>query len=140
MTITRFEDLDVWILARELAIEVYREYTSSDSFSKDYKLRDQINASAGSVMDNIEEGFERNSRNEFVNFLSFSKGSIGELQSQLYRALDRQYISRDRFQILYDKSTLIAKKLGSLIMYLNGTVHKGRKFKNRQTLIPTHSS
>jgi four helix bundle protein len=139
MTITRFEDLEVWKLARELALEVFKDYSDLDSFSKDYKLRDQINASTGSVMDNIAEGFERNSRNEFVNFLSFSKGSIGEVQSQLYRALDRQYISKDRFQVLYDKSILIARKLGSLIVYLNGTVHKGRKFKNRQTLNPNPS-
>jgi four helix bundle protein len=140
MTIRRFEDLDVWKLSRELAMEVFKEYTTSDCFSKDYKLRDQINASAGSVMDNIAEGFERNSRNEFVNFLSFSKGSVGELQSQLYRAFDRQYISNERFQILYEKAALIAKKLGSLIIYLNGTEHSGRKFKNRIPVNPKPSN
>lgn len=133
MTVTRFEDLEIWKLARELALEIFNIYTSSEVFSKDYKLKDQINGSSGSVMDNIAEGFERGSRNEFVNFLSYSKGSAGELQSQLYRALDRQYISPATFNDLFNKTNLIGKRIGSLIIYLNATVYKGAKFKNRQT-------
>ncbi len=89
-TIQRFEDLDIWKMARTLAEEVHELYTNHDVFSKDYRLKNQINGSSGSVMDNIAEGFERGGNNEFVNFLSIAKGSLGEVKSQLYRAYDRK--------------------------------------------------
>jgi len=89
-TVRRFEELEMWKQARILAQRIFDLYSTSPEFSKDYKLKDQINGSSGSVMDNIAEGFDRGSRNEFVNFLSFSKGSIGEVKSQIYRAFDRK--------------------------------------------------
>ncbi len=131
-TITKFEELEVWQLARELTSEIFKLFTTSADFSKDYKLKDQINGSSGSVMDNIAEGFERGGRNEFINFLTFSKGSAGEVKSQLYRALDRKYISQDHFDRLYEKTDLIGKKIGAFINYLNSSSHKGNKFKNRK--------
>jgi four helix bundle protein len=131
-TITRFEDLEVWQLARELANEIYEAYTNSEEFSKDYNLKDQINSSSGSIMDNIAEGFERSGRNEFVNFLTFSKGSTGEVKSQLYRALGRKYISPDLFEKLYQKADSIGKKDGAFINYLNSSEPNGNKFKNRK--------
>jgi four helix bundle protein len=131
-TITKFEDLEVWKLARELANEIFETYTSSEEFSRDYKLKDQINGSSGSVMDNIAEGFERSGRNEFINFLTYSKGSAGEVKSQLYRALDRKYISIEKFDRLYQKADTIGKKDGAFINYLNSSEHKGNKFKNRK--------
>ncbi len=130
-TIKKFEDLEIWQLSRTLAIEIFDLYTASEQFSKDYKLKDQINGSSGSVMDNIAEGFERNSRNEFVQFLSFSKGSSGEVKSQLYRALDRKYISQEIFEHLYKKAGKIGNKTGAFIKYLNSSEFKGTKFKNR---------
>lgn len=131
-TITKFEDLEVWQLARALANEIFEAYTNSVEFSKDYKLKDQINGSSGSIMDNIAEGFERSGRNEFINFLTFSKGSTGEVKSQLYRALDRKYISAEQFEKLYQKADIIGKKDGAFINYLNSSEHKGNKFKNRK--------
>lgn len=133
-TITKFEDLEIWQLARELAKEIHTVYIQSELFSKDYKLRDQINGSSGSVMDNIAEGFERSGRNEFINFLTIAKGSAGEIQSQLYRALDRKYISKEKFDDLYEKAAQIGKKSGAFINYLNKSEHKGNKFKNRKVL------
>jgi four helix bundle protein len=130
-TITRFEDLEVWQLARELAAEIFQTYSSSELFLKDYKLKEQINGAAGSVMDNIAEGFERGGRNEFINFLAIAKGSCGEVQSQLYRALDRQYITQERFDFLYNKAAEIGRKTGAFINYLKVSVYKGNKFKNR---------
>lgn len=132
-TITIFEELEVWQLARELANEIFELFTSSESFAKDFKLRDQINGSSGSLMDNIAEGFERGGRNEFINFLTYSKGSAGEVKSQLYRALDRKYISREQFDRLYEKTDIIGKKTGAFINYLNSSTHKGNKFKNRKS-------
>ena len=131
-TITRFEDLEVWQLARELANEIFQTYSNSEEFSKDYKLKDQINGSSGSIMDNIAEGFERSGRNEFINFLTYSKGSIGEVKSQLYRALDRKYISQEQFDKLYQKADEIGKRNGAFINYLNSSAHKGTKFKDRK--------
>ncbi|MBL0130065.1 MAG: four helix bundle protein [Chitinophagaceae bacterium] len=132
-TITKFEELEVWQLARELANQIFELFTSSEAFSRDFKLRDQINGSSGSVMDNIAEGFERSGRNEFINFLTYSKGSAGEVKSQLYRALDRKYITQEQFDGLYEKADIIGKKTGAFINYLNSTDHKGTKFKNRKS-------
>jgi four helix bundle protein len=93
-TITRFEDLDIWKLAREQANEIYK-LTKSGSFDRDFEHKDQINASAGSTMDNISEGFERFTNKEFAQFLVISKGSNGEVRSQLYRAYDKKHISEE---------------------------------------------
>lgn len=94
-TIKRFEDLELWQMARELAKKV-KVLTQTELFSRDFRFRDQTNASAGSVMDNIAEGFERSGRLEFVNFLSIAKGSTGEVRSQLYRAIDYNYLTGAR--------------------------------------------
>lgn len=129
-TIRQFEDLEVWKKSRVLSQEIFNIISVGD-LSKDYKLRDQMNGSSGSVMDNIAEGFERGGKAEFINFLSFSKGSAGELKSQLYRALDRKYISAQRFNELYAMATEIGKMLNGLMEYLNQSQVKGTKFKNR---------
>jgi four helix bundle protein len=131
-TIKHFEDLEIWQLARELALEIFKTYSNSSLFLRDYKLKEQINAASGSVMDNIAEGFERSGRKEFINFLSIGKGSCGEVKSQLYRALDRKYITQEQFCLLYGKSELLAQKMGAFINYLNASLHKGTKFKDRQ--------
>ena len=130
-TIVRFEDLEVWQLARKLAGDIFDAYNNSKCFFVDFKLKEQINAASGSVMDNIAEGFERGGRNEFINFLSIAKGSCGEVRSQLYRALDRNYISKELFEKLKTQTEELGKKLGAFINYLNTSNHKGTKFKNR---------
>ncbi len=130
-TIRCFEDLGVWQLARELSKNVYRIYTNNENFSKDYKLKEQINAASGSVMDNIVEGFERGGNIEFVNFLSIAKGSLGETKSQLYRTFDRAYISNEELLKMKDKCEALANKIGKLMNYLNESGIKGNKYKNR---------
>jgi four helix bundle protein len=127
-TIQRFEDLEIWQKARTLCNEIYT-IINSEPFSKDFKLKEQINASSGSVMDNIAEGFERDGKQEFKQFLSISKGSCGEVRSQLYRAFDRKYIYPEKFEQLKTLTEEISKQLSNFIKYLNNTTIKGIKHK-----------
>jgi four helix bundle protein len=127
-TIQRFEDILAWQRSRALANRVY-ELTNQGSFVRDFKLRDQINGSSGSIMDNIAEGFERDGTKEFRQFLSISKGSSGEVKSQLYRALDRKHITETEFKELYKESDEVGKMIGGLMRYLNKSEIRGNKFK-----------
>lgn len=113
-----FEEIIAWQKARELNIEIYKA-TNGDEFSKDYGLRDQIRRSIISVSSNIAEGFERETSSEFKRFLYISKASVGELRSQLYLSFDLNYISKDKFEELYQSATDISKMLSGLIKYLN---------------------
>ncbi|HPM32637.1 MAG TPA: four helix bundle protein [Chryseolinea sp.] len=126
-TIKTFEDIEAWKKARILSNEIY-ELTLIGTFAKDYSLKDQINRSSGSVMDNIAEGFERNGRKEFIQFLSYAKGSVGEVRSQLYRANDRNHINTNDFQSLSEKTTEVGKMIGGLMNYLVKSDIKGTKF------------
>ncbi|HRH49845.1 MAG TPA: four helix bundle protein [Panacibacter sp.] len=129
-TIQRFEDLEIWQKARVLAEKIY-ELTFKDPLLHDFRLKDQIRGSVGSIMDNIAEGFERSSRFEFINSLGIAKGETGELKSQLYRALDIKYINQETFDDLYNQADAITKMITSFIAYLNQAEIKGQKFKNR---------
>ena len=126
-TISRFEDLEIWQLARQQANDLYKIY-SEGSFSKDYDLRNQINASSGSVMDNIAEGFERAGNKELIHFLLIAKASNGEVRSQLYRATDRKHISIEQFDELILKNESISKKTTSFIKYLKESDKKGFRY------------
>ncbi len=127
-TINRFEDLEIWQLARELCQDIYKIGQNSE-LKNDFKLYNQINSSSGSIMDNIAEGFERNGNKEFVYFLSISKGSCGETRSQLYRVLDRKYITNEEFEKLKKKTIILGQKIGSFMNYLSSSEYKGTKFK-----------
>ncbi len=122
-TITKFEDLEIWRLAREEAKEIYK-LTQNGGFAKDFDLKNQINASAGSAMDNIAEGFERFTNKEFSQFLIISKGSNGEVRSQLYRAFDRNHISQEILTARLDFSVMIGNKIKSFIDYLHSSKYK----------------
>ena len=91
----------------------------------------QIEGSAGSIMDNIAEGFERGGNKEFIQFLYISKGSCGEFRSQLYRAMDRGYLLQNEFEELYNLAMEAIVLLQKLINYLEQSELKGVKFKNR---------
>ncbi|MDT0606151.1 four helix bundle protein [Croceitalea rosinachiae] len=91
-TIKRFEDLEIWQEATRLSKSIISISKNTD-LKSDFKLRDQIKASCGSVMDNIAEGFERDGNLEFRQFLSVAKPSAGETRSQLYRVFDNEYMN-----------------------------------------------
>ncbi|MGC4129653.1 MAG: four helix bundle protein [Bergeyella sp.] len=127
-TITRFEDLEIWQLARQFSKEICR-LAEREIFKKDYKLKMQIKGSAGSAMDNIAEGFEREGNGEFKQFLYISKGSAGETRSQLYRAFDNNFIEENEFNQLKTKAEYLSVKIKNFINYLETTEIKGRKYK-----------
>jgi len=130
-TIRRFEDLEIWQFAREQAKEIYK-LTQSGSFAKDFDLRNQINASAGSAMDNIAEGFERFTNKDFLHFLVIAKGSNAEVRSQLYRALDRNHISRETLNSRLDFSVMIGNKVKAFADYLTSSQYRSKPKKVEQ--------
>lgn len=126
--IQRFEDLEAWKIAREITKEVYRMY-KNDLFKYDFGLCNQICRASVSIMSNIAEGFERDGDKEFINFLSIAKGSVGEVRSQIYVALDQNYISENEFKFIHEKLVENSRIISGLINYLKHSDLKGRKFK-----------
>jgi four helix bundle protein len=132
-TIKCFEEIKAWQKARALNEKV-GSYIDNGRFKRNFRLIDQIEGSAGSIMDNIAEGFERSGNREFLQFLYFSKGSCGEFRSQLYRALDRKYIQQNEFDELFELSKEVIVMLQKLIEYLEQSELKGTKYKSRNSL------
>jgi four helix bundle protein len=127
MKIEQFEDLEIWQESRDLCKHIFT-LTSKEPFSRDFKLRDQIHGSSGSIMDNIAEGFERDGRREFIQFLSIAKGSCGETRSQSYRAFDFKYINQEELNQLLECTVRLGKRIGSFMNYLKKSTIKGSKF------------
>lgn len=127
MLILRFEDLEIWQDSRDLCNFVFR-ISSIEPFRSDFRLRDQIRASSGSIMDNIAEGFGRGGNKEFFQFLSISKGSCSETRSQTYRAFDWKYISDSQFNEMLERTDKISRKITSLMNKLKTSELKGPKY------------
>ena len=122
-TISCFEDMEIWQQANEL----FQIYTTGN-FAKDFALRNQINSSSGSVMDNIAEGFERSGNKEFFNFLVIAKGSNGEVRSQLHRAFDRKHITRETFEEKLERNKTLSSKITNFLKYLKTSDRKGFRY------------
>lgn len=114
MKISSFEEILAWQKSRQLVADIYKEFSRNN----DYGFRDQIQRAAVSVMNNIAEGFERKSNNEFRQFLYIAKGSCGEVRSMLALAEDLRYISPENASLLADKSKEISRMLMGLIKSL----------------------
>ena len=127
MKIERFEDIEAWQSARELVRAVYA-CSRISPMSKDFALRDQMRRAAVSVMSNIAEGFEHGSRAEFIQFLSIAKGSAGEVEAQLYVALDQGYISEDDFERMSSVAVVTKKRIAGLINYLKKSPIRGQRY------------
>ena len=131
-TINHFEDLEIWKLAMSQCSD-FDLLVETTLLAKDFELRNQMDASSGSVMDCIAEGFERSGNNEFKNFLVIAKGSNGEFRSQLYRCLNRKHIIKEKFDELYAKNEILGKKIMSFIKYLQQTEFKGQRYKKEES-------
>lgn len=131
--VQKFEDLEIFQSARDLCKEVYA-ITKDGEFHKDMRFVQQIHASAGSVMDNIAEGFEREGNKEFINFLYIAKGSCGEVRSQIIRASDVGFIDNDTATRLYNDCISLSKAISKFIKTLKESSFTGSKFKVPPTL------
>ncbi|MBK9224448.1 MAG: four helix bundle protein [Flavobacterium sp.] len=126
--IEKFEDLEIWKMAREIC--QYVDYLiQNTNLKSNYSIKDQMDRSSGSIMDNIAEGFERNGNREFIQFLSIAKGSSGELKSQSYRSFDKKLISEEQHLKLNEIVELEKNKIAAMMNYLNNCEIKGLKFK-----------
>lgn len=128
--IEKFEDILAWQKGRELTRLVYKASRKGE-FAKDFSLKDQIRRACISVTSNIAEGFERGGNKEFIQFLGHAKGSCGEVRSQLYVALDEEYISETQWEDLYNRCLEVSRLLDGFIKYLQQTEIKGRKFQTQ---------
>jgi len=128
MTISRFEDLEIWKNARQLCQNI-RELSIDAPLARDFSLKDQILRSSGSVMDNIAEGFERDGKKEFIQFLYIAKGSLGETRSQLYRCLDAGYLNEEKSKVLMNECQSLSAQIKKLINYLSSSEIQGLKKK-----------
>jgi len=138
-TVKRFEDLEIWQLAK-LQCSDFDSLVETTPLSKDFALRNQMNASSGSVVDCIAEGFERSGNSEFKNFLIVAKGSNGEFRSQLYRCLNRKHILKEKFDELYSKNVTLGNKIMSFINYLQNSSYKGQRYKKNDPAEPQTSN
>ena len=125
--ISRIEDLMVWQNARAISKGVYA-ITRKPEFERDYRFVQQIRAAAGSIMDNIAEGFGRGGNKEFLQFLSIARGSCQEVLSQLYRAYDVQYISEEEFDKLKGEINTISAMIYHLVEKIRQSELKGTKY------------
>jgi four helix bundle protein len=114
MKIDRFEDIVAWQKAKIITVEIYKNVSSL----KDYGFKDQIQRASVSIMNNIAEGFERRGDKEFKHFLFIAKASCGEVRSMLNLGFELSYISREKFNFLYDQALEISRILSGLIKTL----------------------
>ena len=115
--IERFEDLELWKEAVVIGVEIYK-LTSVGKLEKDYSSKDQLRRAAISISNNIAEGFEYNNNKNFIKFLGYSKGSAGELRSNLFVLKEANVILRQDYEILEAKLISISKNIGGFMKYL----------------------
>ncbi len=116
-SIKKFEDIEAWKLARILTNRIY-EISNRGDFSRDFALRDQIRKAVISIMSNIAEGFESQTQALFITYLGRAKASAGEVRSQLYIALDQNYINTEDFEPIQELVEIISRKIYRFIKYL----------------------
>ena len=123
-----FEELAIFQKARELSKKIY-PVTQRNEFKYDTRFVQQIRAAAGSIMDNIAEGFERTGNKEFLNFLYIAKGSCGEVRSQLIRANDLGYLTKEEYDELYTECRKLSAGIMNFIKEIRTSEYAGAKYK-----------
>lgn len=118
MKIQNFEDIQIWQKGIQL-VEIVYKFTKKEGFKKDFRLKDQIQGSAISVPSNIAEGFERQTNKEFKQFLYITKGSTGELRTQLFIAMKLGYISNEEFTQASELCFEISRMISGFIKYFD---------------------
>ena len=126
--IRRFEEIEAWQNARELTRSIYA-CAKTGNFSRDFGLRDQIYRASVSIMSNIAEGFERGGNAEFRQFLAVAKGSVAEVEAQLYVARDQEYITQPQFETMQALAQSTKRQIAGFMNYLSKTTFRGQKFK-----------
>ena len=116
-TIKNFEDLAVWKMSREIVNLIYSDFRNC----RDFGFRDQITRAGVSIMNNISEGFCRNSDAEFKQFLNISKGSAGEVKSMYYIAEDQNYVNSEEASERRNRSQQLINSISSFIKYLKSS-------------------
>jgi four helix bundle protein len=123
-----FEELAIFQKARELSKKIY-PITQRGEFKYDTRFVQQIRAAVGSIMDNIAEGFERTGNKEFLNFLYIAKGSCGEVRSQLIRANDLGYMTKEEYDELYTECRKLSAGIMNFIKEIRTSEYAGAKYK-----------
>ena len=123
-----FEELAIFQKARELSKKIY-PVTNKEGFKSDFRFVQQIRAAAGSIMDNIAEGFERGGNKEFLNLLYIAKGSCGEVRSQLIRANDIGYLTSQEYDELYSECRKLSAGIMNFIKEIKASDITGAKYK-----------
>lgn len=121
MKIERFEDIEAWKEGRKLVVQVYNALSKC----KDYGFRDQIQRAAISITSNIAEGFDRGTNKEFIQFLTIARGSVSEVKSQGYNAMDLGYVGGEEFDKMYQECTTVSNLINGFIRYLRNSGRKG---------------
>jgi four helix bundle protein len=122
--ISRFEDLPIWQLAIELAVKIY-DISLEGKLKNDFELKAQIKDAAVSVSNNIAEGFEYDNNANFIRFLTYSKGSVGEVRSMINFLQKVEYISNEKFDEIYNDCINLSKQINNFRQYIKNT--KSRK-------------
>lgn len=130
-TVKRFEDLEIWQIAKRIGVEVYR-VSDQEPIKTDFGLKDQIRRAAMSMSDNIAEGFEYNNNPDFLRFLRYAKGSSGEFRNKVIILKSAEKISEQDFQLFYSMSIDFSKKVKRFIDYLKDFEKNKKQVKKNQ--------
>ena len=117
MAVQNFRDLIVWQKSMQLAKEVYR-LTQKMPKEELFGLTNQLRRAAVSIFSNIAEGNGRLSRKEYLHFLSISRGSKSEVETQLLFCVELGYLQESEIETALGLCTDVSKLLGKLISKL----------------------
>jgi len=115
--IQRFEDLEIWQNAMEIAVEIYK-ISSTGKLSKDFGLKDQITRAVISISNNISEGYEYDNTKDFIKFLRYAKGSTREVRNILNLLTRIEFIEKSKYTALYNNLISLSKQIFGFMKYL----------------------